>query len=109
MASEMRSSAILRFGTFEVDLRAGELRKQGKRIRLQDQPLQVLSVLLQRSGDVVTREELRKQISPEDSKMGHGSTSCDPHFYLRHQGTNDPLPHAKRLPLRRLRSTELTS
>lgn len=67
MALETRSPEILRFGTFEVDLRARELRKQGKRIRLQDQPFQVLAVLLQRPGDVVTREELRSQIWPEDT------------------------------------------
>src|SRR5215467_14163559 len=59
MALESRTSAILRFGTFEADLRAGELRKQGKRIKLQEQPFQVLMVLLQRPGEVVTREELR--------------------------------------------------
>ena len=58
---------ILRFGTFEADLRAGELRKQGKRVKLQEQPFQVLTVLLQRPGDVVTREELRSQIWPEDT------------------------------------------
>jgi eukaryotic-like serine/threonine-protein kinase len=58
---------ILRFGVFEVDVRAGELRKQGKRVRLQDQPFQVLAVLLQRPGDVVTREELRSQIWPQDT------------------------------------------
>ena len=57
----------MRFGTFEVDLRGGELRKQGKRLKLQDQPFQVLSVFLQRPGDVVTREELRTQIWPEDT------------------------------------------
>src|SRR5215469_3298503 len=59
MALETRSSGLLRFGTFEVDLRSGELRKQGKRIKLQEQPFQVLTVLLQRPGEVVTREELR--------------------------------------------------
>ena len=67
MALATQSLAILRFGTFEVDLRAGELRKQGKRIKLQDQPFQVLAVLLQRPGDVVTREELRSKIWPEDT------------------------------------------
>src|SRR5260370_4777905 len=66
MALETRSSGILRFATFEVDLRVGELRKQGKRLRLQDQPFQVLAVLLQRRGDVVTREELRSQIWSRD-------------------------------------------
>jgi TolB-like protein/DNA-binding winged helix-turn-helix (wHTH) protein/Flp pilus assembly protein TadD len=56
-----------RFGSFELDVRSGELRKQGRRIRLQDQPLQVLTVLLQRSGEVVTREELQKQLWPADT------------------------------------------
>ncbi len=59
MVLETRPSIILRFGVFEVDVRAGELRKQGKRIKLQEQPFQVLTVLLQRPGEVVTREELR--------------------------------------------------
>ena len=47
---------ILRFATFEVDLRSGELRKQGVRIKLQEQPFHVLTVLLLRPGEVVTRE-----------------------------------------------------
>ena len=67
MPLEARLPEILRFGIFEADLRAGELRKQGKRIKLQEQPFQVLAVLLQRSGDVVTREELRSQTWPEDT------------------------------------------
>ncbi|NDQ55986.1 MAG: tetratricopeptide repeat protein [Acidipila sp.] len=67
MALEAQPSPILRFGTFEVDLRAGELRKHGKRIKLQHQPFQVLVVLLQRPGGVVTRDELRAQIWPEDT------------------------------------------
>src|ERR1700756_5780121 len=64
MALKTEPSSILRFGTFEADLRAGELRKQGKRIKLQEQPFHVLTVLLQRPGDVVTREELRNQNWP---------------------------------------------
>src|SRR6266851_10109670 len=67
MALEARSPAILRFGVFEVELRSGELRKQGVRIKLQDQPFQVLIVLLQRPGEVVTREELRNQNWPADT------------------------------------------
>src|SRR5258708_3051191 len=67
MALEARSSAILRFGTFEADVRAGELRRQGVRIKLQEQPFHVLTVLLQRPGDVVTREELRNQNWPADT------------------------------------------
>jgi DNA-binding winged helix-turn-helix (wHTH) protein len=67
MTLEARTSDILRFGNFEVDLRAGQLRKQGKRIKLQEQPFQVLSILLQRPNDVVTREELRSQIWQQDT------------------------------------------
>src|SRR5437899_7634340 len=67
MALETQSPAVLRFGTFEVDVRAGEVRKQGVRIKLQEQPFHVLTVLLQRSGEVVTREELRSQIWPSDT------------------------------------------
>src|SRR5712672_3342199 len=52
---------IVRFGTFEVDVRAGELRKQGVRVKLQEQPFHVLTILLRWPGEVVTREELRNQ------------------------------------------------
>ena len=56
---------VLRFSDFEVDLRAGELRRRGgSRIKLQQQPFRVLVLLLQRAGDVVTREELRQAIWP---------------------------------------------
>jgi TolB-like protein/Flp pilus assembly protein TadD len=67
MSVETRSPGILRFATFEMDIRAGELRKKGQRIKLQEQPFQVLAVLVQRTGDVVTREELRTQIWPQDT------------------------------------------
>jgi DNA-binding winged helix-turn-helix (wHTH) protein/tetratricopeptide (TPR) repeat protein len=53
-----------RFGVFEVDLRAAELRKRGIRIKLQEQPFQILSLLLEHSGEVVTREELRQKLWP---------------------------------------------
>src|SRR5262244_3041615 len=52
----------LRFGVFEVDLRAGELTKRGLRIRLQEQPFQVLAMLLEKRGELVTREELHKKL-----------------------------------------------
>jgi TolB-like protein/DNA-binding winged helix-turn-helix (wHTH) protein/Tfp pilus assembly protein PilF len=58
---------LLRFDNFELDLRTGELRKQGVRLRLQGQPLQVLAALLKRAGDVVTREELRALIWTTDT------------------------------------------
>ena len=58
---------IVRFGIFEVDLAAGELRKSGARIRLQEQPFQVLAVLLERPGEVVTREDVRQRVWPADT------------------------------------------
>ena len=57
----------IRFGVFEVDLRFGELRKSGSRIKLQDQPFKVLQTLLEHPGDLVTREELQSRIWPEES------------------------------------------
>src|SRR3989454_2189361 len=57
----------IRFGVFELDLRSRELRKQGVRVKLQEQPFQVLQVLLERPGEVVTREELRQKIWPSDT------------------------------------------
>jgi TolB-like protein/DNA-binding winged helix-turn-helix (wHTH) protein/Flp pilus assembly protein TadD len=57
----------LRFGVFELDLRAGELRKYGMRVRLQEQPFQVLAMLLARHGEVVSREELQKKLWPADT------------------------------------------
>jgi cholera toxin transcriptional activator len=64
MASLPEPSRIARFGIFEVDLQARELRKAGLKIRLHDQPFQVLAALIERPGEVVTREELRKKIWP---------------------------------------------
>src|SRR6201993_2988666 len=55
------------FGTFELDLRAGELRKHGLRIRLQEQPFLVLATLLEHPGEVVTREEIEKKLWPADT------------------------------------------
>ena len=60
-------SRIARFGVFELDLSAGELRKSGAKLRLQGQPFQVLALLLDRAGDVVTREELRQKLWPSDT------------------------------------------
>lgn len=62
-----RRSGVAHFGVFEVDLDARELRKQGRRIRLQNQPFSVLVFLLERAGTVVTREEMRTQLWPADT------------------------------------------
>src|SRR6202171_3346083 len=67
MSRESRPPVLLRFGIFEVDVRSREVRKQGVRIKLQEQPFHVLRVLLQRPGEVVTREELRNQNWPPDT------------------------------------------
>lgn len=56
---------LVRFGLFELDLRTGELRKRGVRIALQDQPFQVLAMLVARPGDLVPREELRAALWPD--------------------------------------------
>src|SRR5271163_4804456 len=57
----------LRFGVFELDVRTGELRKHGLRVRLQEQPFQVLAMLLEHPGEVVSREELQKKLWPADT------------------------------------------
>ncbi len=58
---------VIQFGIFEVDFRSGELRKRGVKVKLQEQPLQVLGILLEKPGEVVTREDLRQQIFPADT------------------------------------------
>ena len=57
----------IRFGAFEVDLSTGEVRKSGSRVKLQDQPFKVLQILLEHPGELVTREELKSRIWPDDS------------------------------------------
>jgi cholera toxin transcriptional activator len=57
----------LRFGIFEADPHSGELRRRGLRVRLQEQPFQVLLMLVQRPGQVITRDELRQQLWPSDT------------------------------------------
>src|SRR5262249_41706053 len=59
--------SIVRFGLFELDLRAGELRKKGVKIKLQEQPFRILVSLLQQPGEVVTREELRRELWASDT------------------------------------------
>lgn len=67
MSQPSSETRPLRFGVFEVDLAAGQLRKNGVRLRLQEQPFQVLVVLLENAGRVVTREELRQRVWPSDT------------------------------------------
>lgn len=62
-----QSSKVIRFGVFELDCNTGELRKNGVKLRFQGQPLQVLTILLERAGEVVTREELQQKLWASDT------------------------------------------
>jgi DNA-binding winged helix-turn-helix (wHTH) protein len=88
-------SPLIRFGIFEVDLHAGELRRRGSKVSLQRQPFQVLAILLEHPGDVVTRDELRQKLWPADTTVDFesglnrainrlrealGDTAKSPHF-----------------------------
>jgi TolB-like protein/DNA-binding winged helix-turn-helix (wHTH) protein len=67
MSESAHAPKVVRFGVFDVDMQAGELRKTGLRVKLQKQPFQVLVVLLEPPGEVVTREELRQRLWPADT------------------------------------------
>lgn len=67
MADARSEKKIARFGIFEADLSSGELRKDGTKIHLQEQPFQILALLLERPGEVVTRKELRSKLWPADT------------------------------------------
>src|SRR6202522_4344220 len=60
-------NSVVRFGTYEVSIRSGEVRKSGLKIRVQQQPLKLLEILLEHPGEVVTREELRSRVWPNES------------------------------------------
>src|SRR5208337_3097790 len=64
MSSAQVPPAVVRFGVFEADLRAGELRRSGVRVRLQDLPFRALTLLLSRPGEVIAREEFRQALWP---------------------------------------------
>src|SRR5258705_2528474 len=59
--------SIVCFGSFEVNLQTGELRRAGQKVKLQEQPFQVLAALLERPGEIITREELRNRLWPADT------------------------------------------
>ncbi len=67
MSAPTANSGTVRFGIFEADLRSGELRKDGAKLKLEGQPFQVLAALLERPGQLVTREELQKQLWPDET------------------------------------------
>src|SRR5581483_1121298 len=78
------TSGVLRFGVFELDLRAGELRKQGLRVRLQEQAFQVLAALLENAGKIVTREDLRRRLWPENTVVDFDHSLNNSINKLRH-------------------------
>jgi len=119
METESRSrfgSEIVRFGTFEVNVRSGELRKRGIRVALQDQPLRILAALVERPGEIVGREELCRRLWPQGTfvdfehslnaavrrlRVTLGDESEVPRFVetvhkrgYRFIATNDVFPHA---------------
>src|ERR1700751_285299 len=63
----LRPNSIVRFGTYEVSLHSGEVRKAGLRIKVQQQRMKLLEILLEHPGEVVTREELRSRVWPNES------------------------------------------
>ena len=67
MASPLSSSGLIRFGVFEADVRAGELRKRGRGVKLEGKPFQVLAALLRRPGEVVTRDEIQRGLWSADT------------------------------------------
>jgi Tol biopolymer transport system component/DNA-binding winged helix-turn-helix (wHTH) protein len=75
---ETEANSIVQFGIFEADLRAGELRRNGAKVRLQDQPFQVLAFLLESPAQLVTREELHARLWPADTfvDFDHGLTAA---------------------------------
>jgi TolB-like protein/DNA-binding winged helix-turn-helix (wHTH) protein/Tfp pilus assembly protein PilF len=78
MPPSLTPLGVAKFGVFEVDLRSGELRKAGTRVKLHDQPFQVLAMLLDRPGELVTREEIRQKLWPGDTfvDFDHGLNSA---------------------------------
>ena len=60
----LRPTSVVRFGAYEVSLQSGEVRKSGLRIKVQQQPMKLLEILLERPGEVVSREELRRRVWP---------------------------------------------
>src|SRR2546426_5789518 len=64
--STRNARRILRFGVFQLDVRTGELRKHGVKVKLQGKPLQVLQALVERPGEILTREELQRRLWPSD-------------------------------------------
>ena len=65
MDASAHLARLFRFGVFEVDLEAAELRKQGRKLKLQEQPFQILLLLLEHRGGLVSRDELKHRLWPD--------------------------------------------
>ena len=78
MPDAAAARTVYRFGLYEIDERTGEIRKQGRPLRLRGRPFDILVLLLRRGGDVVTRDELRQQLWPADTfvDFDHGLNSA---------------------------------
>src|ERR1700723_1727246 len=63
----LRHMSVLQFGTYEISFQSGEVRKAGLRIKVHQQPMKLLEILLEHSGEIVTREELRSRVWPDES------------------------------------------
>jgi len=63
----VKRTPIIRFSIFELDLNAGELRRNGAKVKIQEQPFRILATLLERPGEIVTKEELRNELWPADT------------------------------------------
>ena len=74
--------AKVRFGPFELDVRLGELHKRGLRIRLPEQPFTILLMLLEREGDLVSRDEIRNRLWPRCSRSWRISAPTIPRFLV---------------------------
>src|SRR4029077_16564055 len=95
----------LRFGLFELDLRSGELWKQGRKVRLEGQPVQILICLLERSGELVTRDELRERLWPADTYVNfeHGLNAAVKRLRRALNDSADNPRFVETLPRRRYR------
>jgi DNA-binding winged helix-turn-helix (wHTH) protein len=102
MAEPLLSSRIVRFSPYEVDLGTGELRRDGARVTLQDKPFQVLALLVQRPGQLVTREELRSRLWPADTFVDfeHGLNTAVKKLRQALQDSADEPRYVETLPRR---------
>lgn len=94
MPDQSQQPQVFRFGVFEVDARAGELRKNGIKLKLQEQPFQVLCMLVEHAGEVVTREDLRIRLWPAETfvDFDHGlNAALRLQAYLLHRDVNSVL------------------